>query len=162
MEKSECNYNLDEWKTFVLTELCNLNDESLIDTIWNRLKVTKNISGIDRKAHYLFTDVVLKCLEKEHGLIRTEKNGIQITTEGKYVASMKNGFREYVESALMHKRIVRWNDYIQFATTLVSFLGGVLALLNIKFVWWDKNYSLIVMFVLIVFTVGSFIYKKMK
>lgn len=75
---------------------------------------------------------------------------------------MKNGFREYVESPRMHKRIVRWNDYIQFATTLVSFLGGVLALLNIKFVRWDKNYSLIVMFVLIVFTVGSFIYKKMK
>lgn len=39
MEQPEFNYNLNEWKTIVLNELCNLNEASLIDTIWNRLKV---------------------------------------------------------------------------------------------------------------------------
>lgn len=84
MEQSECKYNLDEWKTFVLRELCNLNEASLIDTIWNRLKVNQQISESDWKVDYLFTEVVLRCLEDEHGLIRTEKNGIQITTEGNF------------------------------------------------------------------------------
>ena len=65
MEKSECNYNLNEWKTFVLKELCNLNEASLIDTIWNRLKVNQKVPESDRKAHYLYTGLVLKCLEDE-------------------------------------------------------------------------------------------------
>ena len=85
MEQPECKYDLNEWKTFVLKELCNLNEASLIDTIWNRLKVRLQVSESDWKAHYLYADTVLKCLEHEHGLIRTEKNGIQITTEGKYM-----------------------------------------------------------------------------
>lgn len=162
MEQSECNYDLDDWKTFVLTELCKLNEASLIDTIWNRLKVKKNISVSNRKAYYLFTDVVLKCLEIEHGLIRTEKNGIQITTEGKYVASLKKGFSEYVKSIRFHKTIVKWNDYFQFATTLISFVGGTLALLNLKYDWWDKNISVIAMAIIIILTVVLYFYKKLK
>ena len=86
MDKNECKYNLDEWKTFVLKELCNLNDASFIDNIWDRLKVNQQIDESDWKDENLFKEIVLKCLENEHGLIRTDKNGIQITTEGKYVA----------------------------------------------------------------------------
>jgi hypothetical protein len=162
MEKSECNYNLNEWKTFVLKELCNLNEASLIDTIWNRLKVNQKVPESDRKAHYLYTDLVLKCLEDEHGLIRTEKNGIQITTEGKYVASLKGGFSEYINSSQRHKKIVKWNDYIQFATTLVGFISGIIALLNLIFDWWNKSFSLFVMGAIIILTVALFIYKRIK
>ena len=162
MEKSECNYNLNEWKTFVLKELCNLNEASLIDTIWNRLKVNQKVPESDRKAHYLYTDLVLKCLEDEHGLIRTEKNGIQITTEGKYVASLKGGFSEYINSSQRHKKIVKWNDYIQFATTLVGFISGIIALLNLIFDWWNKSFSLFVMGARIILTVALFIYKRIK
>ena len=162
MEQSECNYNLNEWKTFVLKELCNLNEASLIDTIWNRLKVNQQVPESDRKAHYLYTDVVLKCLEDEHGLIRTEKNGIQITTEGKYVASLKGGFKEYINSSQRHKIIVKWNDYIQFATTVVGFISGIIALLNLIFEWWNKSFSLFVMGVIIILTVALFIYKRIK
>ena len=162
MEKSECNYNLNEWKTFVLKELCNLNEASLIDTIWNRLKVNQKVPESDRKAHYLYTDLVLKCLEDEHGLIRTEKNGIQITTEGKYVASLKGGFSEYINSSQRHKKIVKWNDYIQFATTLVGFISGIIALLNLIFDWWNKSFSLFVMGAIIILTVALFIYKRTR
>ena len=162
MEQSECNYNLDEWKTFVLKELCNLNEASLIDTIWNRLKVSLHVSESDRKTHYLYTDTVLKCLEYEHGLIRTEKNGIQITTEGKYAANLKGGFSEYIQSKQRHKAIVKWNDYLQFATTLIGFISGIIALLNLIFEWWDKNFSLFVMGVIIILTVVLFIYKRLK
>lgn len=162
MEKSECNYNLNEWKTFVLKELCNLNEASLIDTIWDRLKVNQKVPESDRKAHYLYTDLVLKCLEDEHGLIRTEKNGIQITTEGKYVASLKGGFSEYINSSQTHKKIVKWNDYIQFATTLVGFISGIIALLNLIFDWWNKSFSLFVMGAIIILTVALFIYKRIK
>lgn len=162
MEKSECNYNLNEWKTFVLKELCNLNEASLIDTIWNRLKVNQKVPESDRKAHYLYTDLVLKCLEDEHGLIRTEKNGIQITTEGKYVASLKGGFSEYINSSQRHKKIIKWNDYIQFATTLVGFISGIIALLNLIFDWWNKSFSLFVMGAIIILTVALFIYKRIK
>ncbi len=162
MEKTECNYNLNEWKTFVLKELCNLNEASLIDTIWNRLKVNQKVPESDRKAHYLYTDLVLKCLEDEHGLIRTEKNGIQITTEGKYVASLKGGFSEYINSSQRHKKIVKWNDYIQFATTLVGFISGIIALLNLIFDWWNKSFSLFVMGAIIILTVALFIYKRIK
>ncbi len=162
MEKTECNYNLNEWKTFVLKELCNLNEASLIDTIWNRLKVNQKVPESDRKAHYLYTDLVLKCLEDEHGLIRTEKNGIQITTEGKYVASLKGGFSEYINSSQRHKKIVKWNDYIQFVTTLVGFISGIIALLNLIFDWWNKSFSLFVMGAIIILTVALFIYKRIK
>lgn len=162
MNQTECNYNLDEWKTFILKELCKLNEASLINTIWNRLKVSTNISESDPKAHYLFTAVVLKCLEDEHGLIRTEKNGIQITTEGKYVASLKGGFSEFISSTQRHKKIVKWNDYIQFATTLVGFLSGIIALLNLIFEWWNKNFSILVMCVIVIVTVLLFIYKRLK
>lgn len=162
MEQSECNYNLNEWKTFVLKELCNLNEASLIDTIWNRLKVNQQVPESDWKAHYLYTDVVLKCLEDEHGLIRTEKNGIQITTEGKYVANLKGGFTEYIQSKQRHKTIVKWNDYLQFATTLVGFISGIIALLNLIFEWWDKSFSLFVMGVIIILTIALFIYKRLK
>lgn len=162
MEQSECKYNLDEWKTFVLRELCNLNEASLIDTIWNRLKVNQQISESDWKVDYLFTEVVLRCLEDEHGLIRTEKNGIQITTEGKYVASLKGGFSEYINSSQRHKKIVKWNDYIQFATTLIGFISGVIALLNLIFEWWNKYFSVFVMGVMIILTMMIFIYKRLK
>ncbi len=162
MEQSEYNYNLDEWKTFVLNELCNLNEASLIDTIWNRLKVNLQVSESDWKAHYLYTDNVLKCLEHEHGLIRTEKNGIQITTEGKYVASLKGGFGEYILSKQRHKRIVKWNDYLQFATTLVGFISGCLALLNLIFDWWSKSFSLFIMAAIIIITISLFLYKQFK
>lgn len=162
MEQSECNYNLNEWKTYVLKELCNLNEASLIDTIWNRLKVNQQVPESDRKAHYLYTDLVLKCLEDEHGLIRTEKNGIQITTEGKYVASLKGGFSEYIHSSQRHRNIVKWNDYIQFATTLIGFISGIIALLNLIFEWWNKSFSLFVMGAIIILTVALFIYKKIK
>ena len=162
MEQSECKYNLDKWKTFVLKELCNLNEASLIDTIWNRLKVNQQIPESDRKAHYLYTDLVLKCLEDEHGLIRTEKNGIQITTEGKYVTSLKGGFSEYINSSQRHKKIVRWNDYIQFLTTLVGFISGIIAFLNLIFEWWNKIFSLVVMAAIIIITVALFLYKKLK
>ena len=162
MEQPECKYDLNEWKTFVLKELCNLNEASLIDTIWNRLKVRLQVSESDWKAHYLYADTVLKCLEHEHGLIRTEKNGIQITTEGKYVASLKGGFSEYIQSKQRHKTIVKWNDYLQFATTLVGFISGIIALLNLIFEWWDKSFSLFVMGVIIILTVALFIYKRLK
>ena len=162
MEQSECKYNLDKWKTFVLKELCNLKEASLIDTIWNRLKVNQQIPESDRKAHYLYTDLVLKCLEDEHGLIRTEKNGIQITTEGKYVTSLKGGFSEYINSSQRHKKIVRWNDYIQFLTTLVGFISGIIAFLNLIFEWWNKSFSLVVMAAIIIITVALFLYKKLK
>lgn len=162
MEQHECKYDLNEWKTFVLKELCNLNDASLIDTIWNRLKVGLQVSESDWKAHYLYTDTVLKCLEHEHGLIRTEKNGIQITTEGKYVANLKGGFTEYIQSKQRHKTIVKWNDYLQFATTLVGFISGIIALLNLIFEWWDKSFSLFVMGVIIILTIALFIYKRLK
>ena len=162
MDRNECNSNLDEWKTFVLRELCNLNDASLIDTIWNRLKVNEQISDPDWKDDYLFTEVVLKCLENEHGLIRTEKNGIQITTEGKYVASLKGGFAEYITSLQRHKKIVKWNDYIQFATSLIGFVSGIIALLNLVFEWWNKNFSVFVMGAIIILTVIMFIYKRLK
>ena len=49
MEQSECKYNMDVWKTFVLKELYKLNEASLIDTIWNNLKVHQQISTSDRK-----------------------------------------------------------------------------------------------------------------
>lgn len=162
MEQSEYKYDLDEWKTYVLKELCNLNEASLIDTIWNRLKVSLQVSEEDWKDHYLYTDTVLKCLEYEHGLIRTEKNGIQITTEGKYVASLKGGFAEYINSSQRHKKIVKWNDYIQFATTLVGFISGVVAFLNLIFDWWNKSFSLFVMGAIIILTVALFIYKRLK
>lgn len=162
MEQHKCKYDLNEWKTFVLKELCNLNDASLIDTIWNRLKVGLQVSESDWQAHYLYTDTVLKCLEHEHGLIRTEKNGIQITTEGKYVANLKGGFSEYIQSKQRHKTIVKWNDYLQFATTLVGFISGIIALLNLIFEWWDKSFSLFVMGVIIILTIALFIYKRLK
>ena len=162
MEQSECKYNLDEWKTFVLRELCNLNEASFVDTIWDRLKVNQQISESDWKDDYLFTEVVLKCLEDEHGLIRTEKNGIQITTEGKYVASLKGGFGEYINSSQRHKKIVKWNDYIQFATTLIGFISGIIALLNLVFEWWNINFSVFVMGVIIILTMMIFIYKRLK
>ena len=63
MDNNESKYNLDEWKTFVLKELCNLNEASFIDTIWNRLKVNLQIPESDLKANYLYTNLVLKCLE---------------------------------------------------------------------------------------------------
>lgn len=162
MEKLECNYNIDDWKTFTLEELCRLNEASMIDTIWERLKINKQIPKSDRKAHYLCTNLVLKCLENEHSLIRTEKNGIQITTEGKYVASLKGGFKEYINSAYKHKKIVKWNDYIQFATSLIGFISGIIALLNLVFEWWNKNFSILIMGLIIIITVVLFIYKKMK
>lgn len=162
MDNNECKYNLDEWKTFVLRELCNLNDASFIDTIWNRLMVNQQISEPDWKDDYLFKEVVLKCLEDEHGLIRTENNGIQITTEGKYVASLKGGFAEYIKSTQRHKKIVKWNDYIQFATTLIGFVSGIIALLNLVFEWWNKNFSVLVMGAIIVLTIIMFIYKRLK
>ena len=105
---------------------------------------------------------MLKCLEHEHGLIRTEKNGIQITTEGKYVANLKGGFTEYIQSKQRHKTIVKWNDYLQFATTLVGFISGIIALLNLIFEWWDKSFSLFVMGVIIILTIALFIYKRLK
>lgn len=162
MDNNESQYNLDVWKTFVLKELCNLNEASLIDTIWNRLKVNQKLPESDRKVYYLYTDNVLKCLEDEHGLIRTAKNGIQITTKGKYVASLNGGFSEYVNSSQRHKKIVKWNDYIQFATTIIGFISGTLALLNLVFEWWNKNFSIFVMGVIIIFTVIIFIYKRLK
>lgn len=162
MDNNECKYNLDEWKTFVLRELFNLNDASFIDTIWNRLMVNQQISEPDWKDDYLFKEVVLKCLEDEHGLIRTENNGIQITTEGKYVASLKGGFAEYIKSTQRHKKIVKWNDYIQFATTLIGFVSGIIALLNLVFEWWNKNFSVLVMGAIIVLTIIMFIYKRLK
>lgn len=162
MKQSECIYKLDEWKTFVLKELCDLNEASLIDTIWGRLKVNFHIPDSDSKAYYLYTDLVLKCLEDEHGLIRTEKNGIQITTEGKYVASLRGGFSEFIQSKQRHRTIMKWNDYLQFLTTLVGFISGFIALLNLTFEWWNKNFSIFVMGVIIVFTVIIFIHKKMK
>lgn len=162
MEQSEYKYILDEWKTFVLKELCILNEASFIDTIWSRLKVNQQIPESDGKAYYLYKDLVLKCLKDEHGLIRTEKNGIQITTEGKYVASLKGGFAEYINSSQWHKRIVKWNDYIQFATTLIGFISGIIALLNLIFEWWNKSFSLIVMGAIIILSVALFIYKKIK
>lgn len=162
MNNIECKYNLDKWKTFVLKELCNLNEASFIDTIWNRLKVNQQILEPDWKDDYLFTEVVLKSLEYEHGLIRTDKNGIQITTEGKYVASLKGGFAEYITSLQRHKNIVKWNDYIQFATSLIAFVSGIIATLNLLFEWWDKNFSIFVMGAIIVFTVILFIYKRLK
>lgn len=162
MEQSESKYNLNDWKTFVLKELCNLNEASLIDIIWNRLKVNKKVPESDRKAHYLYTDLVLKCLEDEHGLIRTDKNGIHITTEGKYVASLKGGFGEYIQSIQRHKTIVKWNDYIQFATTLVGFISGIIALLNLIFEWWNKSFSIFVMGAIIIFIAVLYIYKRIK
>ena len=162
MEQSESKYNLDEWKTFVLKELCNLNDASLIDAIWERLKINQQLSESDWKPYYLFKDLVLKCLEEEHGLIRTEKNGIQITTEGKYVASLEGGFSEYIQSKQRYRTIMVWNEYLQFATTLVGFISGFLALLNLIFEWWNKSFSLFVMAAIIVFTIGIFIYKRLK
>lgn len=162
MDSNECNYNLDDWKTFVLKELCNLNEASFVDTIWDNLIVKLHISGSDWKDNYLFTEVVLKCLENEYGLIRTEKNGIQITTEGKYVASLKGGFAEYINSLQRHKRIVKWNDYIQFATSLIAFISGIISSLNLVFDWWNKNFSIFVMGAIIVFAVIVFIYKKLK
>ena len=162
MDNIGCKFNLDEWKTFVLKELCNLNEASLIDTIWSRLKENQQISEPDWKDDYLFTEVVLKCLEDEYGLIRTDKNGIQITTEGKHVASLKGGFAEYITSLQRHKNIVKWNDYIQFATTLIAFISGILSFLNLVFEWWDKNYSILVMGAIIILTVIMFIYKKLK
>lgn len=161
MDKSECKCNLDDWKTFVLRELCNLNDASLIETIWGLLKNNFSISESGSKEYYLFT-VVLKCLEEEHQLIRTENNGIQITTDGKYVASLKGGFREYVQSRQRHKTIVKWNDYLQLATTLVGFASGFIALLNLIFEWWNKCFSLFVMAAIIIITVVLFLYKKFK
>lgn len=162
MDNIECKYNLDEWKTFVLKELCNLNEASFIDTIWNRLKMNQQILEPDWKDDYLFTEVVLKCLEDEHGLIRTDKNGIQITTEGKYVASLKGGFAEYRTSLQRHKKIVKWNDYIQFATSLIAFISGIISFLNLVFEWWNKNVSILVMGAIIVLTVIMFIYRKLK
>lgn len=162
MEQSECKYNMDVWKTFVLKELCKLNEASLIDTIWDNLKVYQQISTSDRKEYYLYKDLVLKCLEDEHGLIRTEKKGIQITTKGKYVASLKGGFGEYVNSLQRHERIVNWNDYLQFATTLISFISGIIAFLNLVFEWWNKNTSIYVMLAIIIITVVMFIHKKIK
>lgn len=162
MDKNECKYNLDEWKTFVLKELCSLNDASLISAIWDRLKENQQISESGWKDDYLFKEVVLKCLEDEHGLIRTDKNGIQITTEGKHVASLKGGFAEYITSLQRHKNIVKWNDYIQFATSLIAFVSGIIATLNLLFEWWNKNFSIFVMGAIIVFTVILFIYKRLK
>ena len=162
MDNNECKYNLDEWKTFVLRELCNLNEASFIDTIWNRLKVNQQISEPDWKDDYLFTEVVLKCLEDELGLIRTENNGIQVTTEGKYVASLKGGFGEYIKSTQRHKKIIKWNDYIQFSTSLIGLISGVIALLNLVFEWWNRNVSIFVMSAMIVLTVIMFIYKRLK
>lgn len=161
MGQSECKYNLDEWKTYVLKELYNLNDASFIDTIWNHLKEDMQIPD-DNKADYLYTDLVLKCLENEHCLIRTEKNGIQITTKGKYVASLRGGFAEYIKSLRRHKTIKKWNDYIQFATTIVAFLSGIIALLNLLFDWWNKSFSIFVMGIILILTVMIYIYKKLK
>ena len=162
MDKSEYKYNLDDWKTFILRELCKQNDASLINTIWGRLKEAMSVSESDSKAYYLYTAVVLKCLEEEHQLIRTEKNGIQITTEGKLVASLKGGFCEYVKNSQRHKTVVKWNDYIQFATTIIGFVSGFIALLNLIFEWWNKNFSIFVMGAIIILTVILFVYKRLK
>lgn len=51
MDNNESQYNLDVWKAFVLKELCNLNEASLIDTIWNRLKVNQKLPESDWKVH---------------------------------------------------------------------------------------------------------------
>ena len=157
MNEKEYHYNLDEWKTFVLQDLCNLNEASLIDTIWNHLKSYFQISDSDPKARYLYINLVLKCLEHEHGLIRTEKNGIQITTEGKFVSTLKGGFAEYVKKSRRHKTIVIWNEYFQFATTIIGFISGMIALLNLVFEWWNKSFSLFVMGAVIILTVVLFL-----
>lgn len=59
MDKSEYKYNLDDWKTFILRELCKQNDASLINTICGRLKEAMSVSESDPKAHYLYTGLVV-------------------------------------------------------------------------------------------------------
>ena len=81
-------YDLDKWKTFVLRGLLEKNGSSLTDYVWNRLKHELSLGGNEQKEHYLYTESVLKCLEVEDGLIRTNKRGILITTKGEEVAKM--------------------------------------------------------------------------
>ena len=79
-------YDLDKWKTFVLRVLLEKNGSSLTDYVWNRLKHEFSLGENEQTEHNLYTESVLKCFEVEHGLIRTNKRGIQITTKGEEVA----------------------------------------------------------------------------
>ena len=102
-------YDLDKWKTFVLRVLLEKNGSSLTDYVWNRLKHEFSLGENEQTEHNLYTESVLKCLEVEHGLIRTNKRGIQITTKGEEVAKMNNGFRSYLDSKYRHRLLQRIN-----------------------------------------------------
>lgn len=156
-------HNLDDWKNFVLKELIARNESSEINCIWKRLKVEFKIPENDSRARDFYLNNVVKCLEIEHKFVRTVNNKeIHLTTLGKQVALSKSGFCGYIQQEKCHKTIKKWNDYIQFATSLLAFASGIIAFLNLVFDWWNKNISVIIMGIIIVIAAVSFIYKKIK
>ena len=134
-------YDLDKWKTFVLRVLLEKNGSSLTDYVWNRLKHEFSLGENEQTEHNLYTESVLKCLEVEHGLIRTNKRGIQITTKGEEVAKMNNGFRSYLDSKYRHRLLQRINDYVVTATGILSLMMTMFSFVNLFYNWIDKKYS---------------------
>lgn len=124
-------YDLDKWKTFVLRVLLEKNGSSLTDYVWNRLKHEFSLGENEQTEHNLYTESVLKCLEVEHGLIRTNKRGIQITTKGEEVAKMNNGFRSYLDSKYRHRLLQRINDYVVTATGILSLMMTMFSFVNL-------------------------------
>lgn len=141
MKMEDGYYDLDKWKSFVLRVLLEKNGSSLTYHVWKRLKQEFSIGENEQKEHYLYTESVLKCLEVEHGLIRTNKRGIQITTKGEEVAKMNNGFRSYIDSKYRHRLLQRINDYVVTSTGILSLMMTTFSFVNLFYNWIDKKYS---------------------
>ncbi len=146
------NYNLDEWKDYILNILIEEGDASLTDYIWELLIKKFSLGKNEKKEYYLYTECALKSLEVEFNLIRRSgSRGIQITEKGRYVAH--KGFRSFINSTRRHEMLSKINDYLGTISGLLSIISALFSFVNIYYGWINKIEPLISTFLLIIIAV---------
>lgn len=146
----EVHYDLDKWKDFVLCVLDEKNGNSLTDYIWKRLTKEFSIGNEDRKAHSVYINNVLECLENEHGLIRqTNARGIHMTDKGAEILHKYNGVRQWLNSLYRHKLLQRIKDYVETVAGILSIVTTMFTVANLFYEWVDKLYSVLPPFILL-------------
>ena len=155
-------YDLDNWRTFVLREIIKMGEGSFTDYLWQRIKVHFTLTDDTQKAHYLYTECVLKVLESE-GLVRIQNRGIHITRKGIEVARRRKGYCSYVNSLRRHELLHRINDYLATISGCITILSFLFSSINVFFGWADKYVSFLSTIIsLIVTMVFRYQYRKNK
>lgn len=154
------DYNLDEWRTFVLREIIKKNEGTFTDYLWKCLKTHFELGNDTQKAYYLYTECVLNGLKYE-GLVRIENRGIQVTRRGIEVAKKRNGYRSYVDTIRRNERLQEIKNYIVTISGGVTILSILISSINI-FVGWTDIYIPILTTIVSYFITISFrrIYRK--